>query len=142
MNVSTILDQKGREVFKIAASASIAEAASMLTDLGVGALMVVDLEDRIVGVISERDIVIGMANKGADLHDIPVPELMTTDVINCALHDSVVKAMAMMTKHRVRHLPVYEDDQLQGIISIGDAVKYRIGEIEAEAEALRDYIAT
>ena len=142
MNIATILDQKGREVFKIAESASVDEAANMLTDLGVGALMVVDPDDRIVGVLSERDLVAGMARKGADLQAVQVSERMTTDVIDCAPSDSVVKVMAMMTEHRVRHLPVYEDNRLEGIVSIGDIVKYRIGEIEAEAKALRDYIAS
>ena len=83
-----------------------------------------------------------MGPHGADLHDVEVRELMTTDVIHCSPQDTVHEAMAMMTDRRIRHLPVFEDDRLIGFISIGDLVKFRIMEVQSEAEAMRAYIAS
>lgn len=142
MKVSALLDQKGRTVHTTSGAASVADAAKMLVERRIGALLVVDGEGKAVGILSERDIVTGMASKGGDLTNVAVDSLMTTDVVKCAPDDSVVQLMAKMTKRRVRHLPVYEGKKLIGIVSIGDAVKSRIEEIEAEATALREYIAT
>ncbi|MCZ6724433.1 MAG: CBS domain-containing protein [Gammaproteobacteria bacterium] len=107
-----------------------------------GALLVEDDAGKITGIISERDIVGGMGPHGADLHDVPVSELMTTRLIKCAPSDTVLEAMAMMTDRRIRHLPVFDGDDLVGLISVGDLVKYRISEVQAEAEAMRQYIAS
>jgi CBS domain-containing protein len=142
MKVSALLEQKGRTVHTTSGGSSVADAAKMLVDCRIGALLVVDGQGRAVGILSERDIVIGMAARGGDLRDTSVEDLMTSDLIRCAPDDSVVQLMAKMTERRVRHLPVYDGDELAGIVSIGDAVKSRIEEIEAEAKALREYIAT
>jgi CBS domain-containing protein len=140
MKVSALLDRKGRTVHTTGVETPVAAAAKKLVDHRVGALLVVDAEGRAVGILSERDIVAGVATKGADLTKERVGELMTTNLIKCAPDDSVVQLMGKMTEQRVRHLPVYEGDQLLGIVSIGDAVKNRIEEIEAEATALREYL--
>lgn len=130
------------EIVKIKADASIADAATLMTDKKIGALLVENAEGDLVGILSERDIIGGIGSHGADLHDVPVSELMTSDLLRCTAEDTVLEAMAMMTDRRVRHLPVFEGDNLTGIISIGDLVKCRISEVQAEAEAMRQYIAS
>jgi len=142
MKVSALLDQKGRTVHTTTVGVSAADAAKMLVECRIGALLVVGDQGQAVGILSERDIVAGMASKGGDLVGVTVDDLMTSELIKCAPEDSVSQLMAKMTDRRVRHLPVYDGDQLVGIVSIGDAVKNRIEEIEAEATALREYIAT
>jgi CBS domain-containing protein len=142
MKVSALLDQKGRTVHTTGCETYVADAAKMLVERRIGALLVVDGGGKALGILSERDIVAGLASKGGDLTKVSVEALMTTDLIKCAPEDSVVQLMAKMTERRVRHLPVYDGEELHGIVSIGDAVKSRIEEIEAEATALREYIAT
>ncbi len=142
MKLAELLQGKSGEIHKIRADQSIAEAATWLTQHKIGALLVEDAAGKIVGILSERDIVRGMGPHGADLHDVAVSELMTRDVIHCSPDDTVNKAMAMMTDRRIRHLPVYDGDRLVGFLSIGDLVKCRIMEVQAEAEAMRQYIAS
>jgi CBS domain-containing protein len=142
MKLAELLRGRSQETVKIRASQNIAEAAVELTENKIGALLVEDDAGEIVGILSERDIVGGMAPHGADLHDVAVDELMTRDVIHCSPQDTVHEAMAMMTDRRIRHLPVFEDDKLVGFISIGDLVKCRIMEVQQEAEAMRSYIAS
>jgi len=140
MKVSALLDRKGRKVHTTRDETSVADAAKMLVEHRIGALLVVDDQGRALGILSERDIVRGLATEGSDLTGVGVGDLMTKDVVTCAPSDTVVQLMGKMTERRVRHLPVYEDDDLLGIVSIGDAVKNRIEEIEAEATALREYL--
>ena len=142
MKLAELLRGKSADIFRIRADQSIAEAATSLAANKIGALLVEDSGGGIVGILSERDIVGGMGPHGADLHDVAVSELMTTDLIRCSPQDSVNEAMAMMTDRRIRHLPVFDEQQLVGFISIGDLVKCRIMEVQAEAEALRQYIAS
>lgn len=142
MILSDLLRQKSNDIFKIKSTASIADAAIALTDKKIGALLVEDDSGKIAGIISERDIVGGMGPHGADLHDVPVSELMTTKLIKCAPNDTVLEAMALMTDRRIRHLPVFDGDDLVGLISVGDLVKCRISEVQAEAEAMRQYISS
>ena len=142
MKLAELIRGKGQEVVKIRSDKSIAEAALALTENKIGALLVEGQAGEIAGILSERDIVGGMAPHGADLHDVAVSELMTRDIIRCSPGDTVNEAMAMMTDRRIRHLPVFDGDELVGFISIGDLVKCRIMEVQAEAEALRQYIAT
>lgn len=143
MILGELLRIKGtKTILKVGANDSIADAATMLTENKVGALLVEDDNGKIVGILSERDIVGGMGPHGADLHDVRVSELMTADLIQCKPSDTVLQAMAMMTDRRFRHLPVFDDDELVGFISIGDLVKCRIAEIQLEAEAMRQYIAS
>ena len=142
MKLFEVLRNKGSEVYRLKTDNSIAEAATKLTEKKIGALLVEDNDGKIVGILSERDIVGGMGPHGADLHDVPISELMTTNLIKCTSQDTVLQAMAMMTDRRIRHLPVFDGDDLVGVISIGDLVKCRISEVQAESEALRQYIVS
>jgi len=140
MKVESILVHKGREVWTISPEASIADAARDLSNAGIGALVVSADGSSIDGILSERDIVRGLAREGAALLDMPVRLLMTTDVTTCGLEDSVAELMATITQQRIRHLPVLVDGRLSGLVSIGDVVKNRVQEIQEEATLLRDYI--
>jgi len=108
MKLFEVLSTKGSEVYRLKKDNSIAEAATKLTEKKIGALLVEDNDGKIVGILSERDIVGGMGPHGADLHDVPISELMTTNLIKCTGQDTVLQAMAKMTDRRVRHLPVFD----------------------------------
>jgi CBS domain-containing protein len=140
MKLAELIKGKQSEIVKIRANSKIADAANTMTGKKIGALLVEDDAGEIVGILSERDIVRGMGPHGADLHDVEVAELMTKNLIRCSPQDTVNEAMAMMTDRRIRHLPVFDEDELVGFISIGDLVKCRIMEVQSEAEALRQYI--
>jgi CBS domain-containing protein len=142
MVIADLLRLRNNDIFKITTTACIADAARVLTDKKIGALLVEDESGNIVGILSERDIVGGMVPHGADLHDVAVSKLMTANLIKCAPKDTVLEAMAMMTDRRIRHLPVFDGDDLVGLISVGDLVKCRISEVQAEAEAMRQYIGS
>jgi CBS domain-containing protein len=142
MILGELMRGKSHEVIKIKANDCIADAATVLTENKIGSLLVEDQAGNIVGILSERDIVGGMGPHGADLHDVLVSELMTADLIKCSPDDTVLEAMAMMTDRRIRHLPVYDGDEFVGFVSIGDLVKCRISEVQAEAEAMRQYISS
>ena len=142
MKLAELIRGKGHEIVKIRSDRNIADAAIALAENKIGALLVEEQDGKIVGILSERDIVGGMAPHGADLHDVKVSELMTPDLIHCSPQDTVNQAMAMMTDRRIRHLPVFDGDELVGFISIGDLVKCRIMEVQSEAEAMRAYIAS
>lgn len=142
MILAELMRGKSNDVIKIKANDSIADAATALTENKIGALLVEDQSGNIVGILSERDIVGGMGPHGADLHDVSVSELMTAELIKCAPDDTVLEAMAMVTDRRIRHLPVYDGDEFIGFVSIGDLVKCRISEVQAEAEAMRQYISS
>lgn len=142
MILADLLRDKSHDIIKIKASDCISDAATAMTKNKIGALLVQDDSGNIVGIISERDIVGGMGSHGADLHDVAVSELMTSNLIKCAPGDTVLEAMAMMTDRRVRHLPVFDGDDLVGFISVGDLVKCRISEVQTEAEAMRQYISS
>lgn len=142
MYVESILKTKGSEVIAVAPTDTIAVAIEILNDKGIGAVLARDPSDKIVGIISERDIVRGIARAKGSCLDMKVSDLMTSPVISCQPNDSIDKIMQLMTDRRIRHLPVMQDEKLLGIISIGDVVKRRISEIEHETEALRQYIAT
>jgi CBS domain-containing protein len=140
MKLVELIKGKQKEIIQIGADRTIAEAANTIAQNKIGALLVDDGAGTIVGILSERDIVRGMSQHGANLHDVKVSELMTSDLIRCAPGDTVNEAMAMMTDRRIRHLPVFEGEQLVGFISIGDLVKCRMLEVQSEAEALLQYI--
>ena len=140
MKLAELVKGKQKDIVKIRASSKIADAANTMTQSKIGALLVEDDAGAIAGILSERDIVRGMSPHGADLHDVEVAELMTRDLIRCSSDDTVNEAMAMMTDRRIRHLPVFDNDELVGFISIGDLVKCRIMEVQSEAEALRQYM--
>lgn len=142
MTVAAILAEKGRDVLTIAADTSLANAVESLARNKVGALVVVESKDRIVGIISERDIVRTIASGHAQALEQPVGSAMTRNVITCSDRDTIDTVMSRMTRGRFRHLPVAEDGRLTGIVSIGDVVKARIEQVEREAEEMRAYIAT
>ncbi|HKY16618.1 MAG TPA: CBS domain-containing protein [Microthrixaceae bacterium] len=142
MRVADILRQKGDEVATIASAATLAEAAGVLSVRRIGALVVSDDGRSIDGILSERDIVRQLAEWGADALATPVREAMTADVRTCSRGDSVDALMAIMTEHRIRHLPVAEEGQLSGLVSIGDVVKRRVEQLEVETQQLTEYIQT
>jgi CBS domain-containing protein len=140
MNVATILKAKGTEVATVGPTITLAEAARLLSERRIGALVVMHGQ-QLLGILSERDIVKTLAHSGADALDRPVREIMTSRIVTCGLNDSVDELMDTMTEGRFRHLPVVERGALVGIVSIGDVVKHRIAETVMETEALRLYIA-
>jgi CBS domain-containing protein len=141
MKVDAVLAAKGHEVATVHPSATLATVAQRLRLENIGALVVFD-EDRVAGMISERDVVHAFAEHRADTSEIKVAEVMTRNIITCRREDSLTRVLGLMTRHRVRHLPVLEGGRLVGLISIGDAVKHRLDELEMEAAVLRDaYIA-
>ena len=142
MTVARILARKGREVATATAKQTIVEVVAALAARRIGALVVVEARDRIVGIVSERDVVRAIAGKGAAALGDPVDTVMTRDVMTCGEAETINQVMGRMTRGRFRHLPVATNGRLVGIISIGDVVKARIEEVEREAEEMRAYIAT
>ena len=142
MRINSILTRKGDDVATIAPDHSVADALGLLTEHGIGALVVSTDGRGVEGIISERDIVRVLSSEGAGTLEHPVHQIMTGTVITCTREDTVDSLMAIMTDQRVRHVPVVEDGVLAGIISIGDVVKHRVGELESEARHLKDYITT
>ena len=142
MKLAALVQGKSDAIRRVRADANIAEAAVVLTEHRIGALLVENENGEIVGILSERDIVRGMGPHGADLHNVLVSELMTRDIIQCSVEDTVNEVLAMMNDRHIRHLPVFDGTELVGFISIRDLVRHRITEIQAEAEAMRQYIAT
>jgi CBS domain-containing protein len=141
MLVSQILKTKGEGVYTVSPDQTVAEAAALLNERRVGALVVLDSAERVAGIVSERDLVRAMATQGAAALERPVSSCMTADVIYAAPTESVDDLLGRMTDRRIRHLPVCRDERLVGIVSIGDLVKTKIAETEAEAEGLKAYIA-
>jgi len=142
MNVETILRNKGNWVATIRPNATIADAVDMLHRERIGAIVVSKDGNSVDGILSERDIVIALAEQAADLLSRTVDEIMTRDVVTCEPGDTVGELMAEMTNRRVRHFPVVAAGRLCGIVSIGDLVKNRLDEVEFEAQSLRSFIAT
>ncbi|MGE0501825.1 MAG: CBS domain-containing protein [Rhizobiaceae bacterium] len=142
MNVKAILEQKGHEVFTIGPNELLAEAIRILAEHKIGALVVTNGDRKIVGIISERDIVRMVAKDGGGALDHTVRSAMTAKVKICNEQHTVNEVMEIMTRGRFRHLPVEKNGQLDGLISIGDVVKKRIEAVELEAEQIRTYIST
>lgn len=142
MRVDTILDRKGRDIVTLSPEMLVSEAVRVLCEHRIGAVVVTDPDGAVCGIFSERDLIMGIDEKGAALLGAPVSTVMTTEVHTCTRAHTVIEVMEMMTRRRIRHIPVVEDGALIGIVSIGDAVKNRIAETESEAEAMREYIAT
>ena len=141
MLVSQILKNKGDVVFTASPRETVAAAAALLHSRRVGAMVVVDEADTIIGILSERDIVRVVAERGAAGLADPISLCMTTDVVFAAPNELVQSLLERMTDRRIRHLPVVKDGRLVGIVSIGDLVKSKIAEAEAEAETLKAYIS-
>lgn len=142
MQVENILQSKGRAVRTVAADAPLAEAVQVLNTHRIGAVVVVDHRGKVAGILSERDIVRRLMDDPAALLAAPVRDAMTAKVITTTPQASVADLMELMTRHRIRHLPVLEGTELAGIVSIGDVVKGRMEETLQEAEALKQYIAS
>ena len=141
MNVEAILRGKGRAVATIRPDQTITAVLAALRDRNIGALVVSEDGESVDGIISERDVVHGLADHGSALLSLNVAEVMTRPVTTCDPDDSVADLMAEMTNRRIRHLPVVRGGRLVGIVSIGDLVKNRLDEIEYEARSLRSFIA-
>ena len=142
MNVQEILSVKGRDVVTIEPNANLAAAAKLLAERRIGAVVVTGPAARIVGILSERDIVHVLAERGIDALEMQVSEAMTRKVTTCSPSDTISSIMERMTAGKFRHVPVLEQNRLTGIISIGDVVKHRLMEMENEQAALRNYIQT
>jgi CBS domain-containing protein len=141
MTIAAVLSGKGSAVETISADASVREVVSRLGEKRIGALPVLEGQ-RIIGIISERDVIYCLREHGAEVLDWPVERVMTSPAITADLSTDVLAALAVMTQRRIRHLPVVEGLEIRGIVSIGDLVKHRMEMIEAEAEAMRAYIQT
>jgi CBS domain-containing protein len=142
MQVEAILRSKGTTVYTVPTNASVADAVGMLNRYNIGAVIVVDAEGEVAGIISERDIVRLLGRDPTGALKRPVSECMTTNVITVGRDTTVAALMEQMTRFRIRHIPIVEQGVLVGIVSIGDVVKRKIQEAEEEALALREYIAT
>jgi CBS domain-containing protein len=142
MIVKAILSAKGSEVLTIEPTANLATATRVLADRKIGALVVTGADRRVIGIVSERDIVQELAAHGAASLDLPLTDVMTREVMTCRISDTISSVMERMTQGKFRHLPVVEQGRLAGIVSIGDVVKHRLEEMEREQSAMRDYIQT
>jgi CBS domain-containing protein len=142
MTVQTVLTKKGRDVVTIGPTATLEEAIATLGKHRIGALVVLGADQRVIGILSERDVVRALSERGGAVLREPLAQTMTRDVVTCCEADKVSAIMDKMTRGRFRHIPVVEQDRLVGIISIGDVVKQRLSEMQSESEALRDYIQT
>jgi CBS domain-containing protein len=142
MTVKAILSRKGGDVVTIAPTASLTEAVQLLAERRIGAIIVTGPDNRVAGILSERDIVRTLSERGPAALDDNVGAVMTRKVTTCTEADTIVSLMERMTEGKFRHLPVVDQGRLVGVISIGDVVKYRIEEVVHDADALREYIAT
>ncbi len=142
MTVSMILAAKGRNVVSVEPSASLSSAVALLAEKRIGAVAVLGVDCRIVGILSERDIVRALAERGAGALDAPVSQIMTRKVSTCTETETIPSIMERMTEGKFRHVPVVDQGRLVGIVSIGDVVKHRLQQMESDSAAMRDYILT
>ena len=142
MTVASILKSKGTNIITTKVGDSVSHASSVLADNNIGAVLVLDDAGNLAGILSERDIVSALAGSGSGCLIVNVEDLMTSNVIVCEPADSLDDILIMMTDKRIRHVPVLDDGELLGVVSIGDVVKRRMDAVEQEANAMRDYIAT
>ena len=139
MTIAAILKGKGDAVVSVAPHQTVAEAVALLAEKRIGAVPVMD-GGAVVGIFSERDVVYGLSGGDAATLARPVGEVMTAPAVTVGPDEAVMGALSLMTRRRIRHLPVVDSGRLVGFVSIGDLVKYRIDRIEADAAAMRDYI--
>ena len=140
MTVRSILDEKGYSVETIDPTASLREAAVLMSQRRIGALVVTDRERRVIGILSERDVVRVIGLEGSERLDDALETVMTTKVVTCDTNETVPQLMEQMTAGRFRHMPVVQGGKLIGLVSIGDVVKHRLAEFERESSAMREYI--
>ncbi len=141
MNVRNILQDKGRKIYAVNEDATIRQAVEMLKSHNIGALLVTDNNGQLSGILSERDIIRRSLNQETGFRDEHVSKSMTSDVVSVAPDIGINEVMEIMTNSRIRHIPVVENGDIVGLVSIGDVVKRKIAEAEGEAAALRDYIS-
>lgn len=141
MFIKNIIQRKGSEVISVDPKCTVSAVARLLAERRIGAVLVME-GDKLVGVLSERDVVRGVAISGGSILNESVASLMTKTIVTCTLHQHVNEVLTLMTERRIRHLPVIEEGKLVGMISIGDLVYARINEVEQEADALKTYIAS
>ena len=139
MTIEAILQTKSADVTAVPRTTTVAEAVKLLAEKRIGAVPVLD-GDTVVGIFSERDVIHALATHGAAALDQPIGDVMTAPAITVSRGEAVLGALSLMTRRRIRHLPVIEGGRMVGFISIGDLVKYRIDRIEADADAMRSYI--
>jgi len=142
MTVKAILSNKGRNVITTEPAATLESGIRILAEREIGTLVVLDLQQRVIGVLSERDIVRALAERGASALIEPLARVMTRKVSTCTESETVKSIMKQMTACKLRHVPVVEQERLVGIVSIGDVVKHTLMEMRNESEALHDYIQT
>ena len=141
MTVKAILENKGADVATIEPTADLASVVTLLAERRIGALVVASPDRRVAGIVSERDIIRVLAERGAAALQQPVEQVMTREVVTCTRAEALSSIMELVTAGKFRHLPVVEENRLIGIVSIGDVVKYRVQQFEFESAALRDYIS-
>ena len=142
MIVKSIIDAKGGDIITIEPTVNLGAAAKLLAECRIGAVVIVGADHRIVGILSERDIVRAISERGPAALEEQIAQVMTRKVATCTYDETIRSIMERMTAGKFRHVPVIEQGRLVGIVSIGDVVKYRIEEMEQESAALRDYIQT
>lgn len=142
MNVATILKAKGRAVSTARPETTLIDIAQKLAAKRIGAIVIIGDSGKVVGIISERDLVRAIAERGAEALSLPVAEVMTHNVVTCEESTRIDELMEQMTRGRFRHMPVIEEGALVGIISIGDVVQNHVAEVEMEVSAMRGYLAT
>jgi CBS domain-containing protein len=140
MNVTTILKHKGSGVFTTTSENSLLDIAKLLTQHGIGCIVIVGDDDRISGIVSERDLLRAISQGGPEVLKAPVSDFMTKTVITAGEDDTIDKLMSEMTIHRFRHMPVVERGRLVGLVSIGDLVAIHVADAEFESDAMRQYI--
>ncbi|MEP1442866.1 MAG: CBS domain-containing protein [Hyphomicrobiales bacterium] len=140
MKLGELLNKKGRGTITVGPNDTLASVFATLAEKRIGALVVCDADDQVIGIISERDLVRSVAKDGERVLSWPVANVMTKEVITCSEDETVNDVMEKMTAGRFRHMPVVEEGKLSGVISIGDVVKHRIEEVEREAADIRAYI--
>ena len=142
MTIRMILADKGREIVSIEPAATLKSAATLLAEKRIGAVLIFGADHRIIGILSERDIVRAIGERGAAALDEPVSQTMTRKVSTFTEGETLVSIMERMTEGKFRHVPVVDQGRLAGIVSIGDVVKHRLREMEHDSAAMRDYILT
>jgi len=140
MTVARIIKQKGTDTVSVRPDTPLTEAIQLLSKNNIGALVVSEDGFSVAGILSERDIIRGLAKSGAAFLEQPVRTLMTSAVKTCSPQDTTMNLLARMTEQRIRHMPVVEDGRLAGIVSIGDVVKLRLDDLATDVESMRDYI--
>lgn len=142
MMIAHLLASRSGEIISVRRGTRVSEAVALLAERRIGAVPVMDESGNVAGILSERDVIYHLRDDGAAILDWPVDRVMTSPVVTVEPDSTLIGALALMTRRRIRHLPVVKDERMVGIVSIGDLVKARIDRIEAEAEAMREYIQT